>query len=58
MEEATEDMIVHAIKMVVVVVCSCYVWVGFLVCLEARATLYQYVIETCRGRNNNIIIKL
>ncbi len=58
MGEATEDMIVHANKMVVVVVCSCYVLDGFLVCLEASATLYQYVIETCMGRNNNIIIKL
>jgi hypothetical protein len=46
MGEAREDMIVHANKMVVVVVCSCYVLGGFLVCLEASATLYQYVIET------------
>ena len=58
MGEATEDMIVHANKMVVVVVCSCYVLGGFLVYLEASATLYQYVIETCRGTNINIIIRL
>ena len=29
MGEATEDMIFEAYKMVVVVVCSCYVWGGF-----------------------------
>ncbi len=51
-------MIFDANKMVVVVVCSCYVGGGGLVCLEARATLYHYVIETCRGTNNNIIIRL
>ena len=50
--------------MMVVVVCSCYVWGGGggLVCftLEAsvRTTYYQYVIETCRGTNNNIIIRI
>ena len=47
--------------MMVVVVCSCYVWGrGGLVCLEAsvRTTYYQYVIEICRGTNNNIIIRI
>jgi hypothetical protein len=56
MGEAVDD----ANEMVVVVVCSCYVWGGGLVCLEAsvHTTYYQYVIETCRGTNNNIIIRL
>ena len=47
--------------MMVVVVCSCYVWGGGgLVRLEASlcTTYYQYVIETCRGTNNNIIIRI
>jgi hypothetical protein len=48
-------------KMVVVVVCSCYVWgggVGVFRSKSAHTTHYQYVIETCWGTNNNIIIRI
>jgi hypothetical protein len=52
----------NANEMVVVVVCSCYVWggggVGVFRSESARTTHYQYVIETCRGTNNNIIIRI
>ena len=50
--------------MMVVVVCSCYVWGGGgLVCFTLEAsvgvcaqhTYYQYVIETCRGTNGNTV---
>ena len=27
-------------------------------CGSVRTTYYQYVIETCRGTNNNIIIRI
>ena len=49
--------------MMVVVVCSCYVWgggglVSFTLEASVRTTYYQYLIETCRGTNNNIIIRI